>query len=188
MKKIFFVLFVVFLIFSCSKKSTVTTTTIIKESTGVKQDLQSMGFQIFNADIPAPNFTIYDLSGKAVTLTELKGKVVLLNLWATWCPPCKAEMPSLQRLYEATKDKDFVILAIDSGEDKDTVSKFITANNYTFPIMIDPTNNAIEQYSSGSIPTTYLINKKGFVLGRVVGGKEWDSKEFIDLIDKLIKE
>jgi len=79
-------------------------------------------------------------------------------------------------------------LAIDSGEDKDTVSKFITANNYTFPIMIDPTNNAIEQYSSGSIPTTYLINKKGFVLGRVVGGKEWDSKEFIDLIDKLIKE
>jgi len=75
MKKIFFVLFVVFLIFSCSKKSTVTTTTIIKESTGVKQDLQSMGFQIFNADIPAPNFTIYDLSGKAVTLTELKGKV-----------------------------------------------------------------------------------------------------------------
>ena len=128
-----------------------------------------------------------DLESNTKSISDYNGKVIFLNLWATWCPPCREEMPSMEKLYRQFKDKDFVILAVSAGEDQKTVKKFLEKNSYTFPIFTDYRNATAGQYGTGSIPTTYIIDKKGYIVARFVGGRDWYSKEAIDLITKLVE-
>lgn len=114
-----------------------------------------------SAKVKATDFKLKDLEGKEVSLSDFKGKNVFINFWATWCPPCKAEMPYLQQLYEETKDSDLVILAINLNEDKTTVEKFMIANNYSFPVLLDTDFQVGGAYQAVSIPTSYFINKEG---------------------------
>lgn len=130
---------------------------------------------------------IMTLDGKTSKLSDFNGKLIMLNLWATWCPPCRAEMPSMQKLYDDFKNKDFVIMAVSQGEDLNTVKKFLKSNNYSFPIFIDKNNEIARAYSTGSIPTTYLIDKEGFLIAQFIGGRDWNSKESIDLMNELLK-
>ncbi len=127
------------------------------------------------------DFTLEDLQGNKVTLSELKGKKVYLNFWATWCPPCKEEMPDIEKLYQETKDSNLVILAIDIGEDKKTVQDFINKNNYNFTVLLDTEGTAAELYQVTGIPTSYFIDTEGYLGNAVTGAIPLETmKEYVN--------
>ncbi len=132
----------------------VTEVTELTEATE-PEDPNKEGFKEGNI---APDFEVKLLTGETVKLSDYRDKVVLLNFWATWCSPCRREMPDFQKLHEELGE-DFVLLAIDIGEDEETVQKFIEENEYTFPIGVD--SNAEIEYPIQAFPTTFLIDKEG---------------------------
>ncbi len=146
-----------------------------------------LGGGIPKEQIKMKDAEIMNINNKFSKLSDYKGKIIMLNLWATWCPPCRAEMPSMQKLYNDFKNKDFIILAVSLGEDLNTVSKFLKNNRFTFPIFIDNKNEVARTYSTGSIPTTYIIDKEGNIIARFVGGIDWYSIDSIKLFDELLK-
>lgn len=127
------------------------------------------------------DFVLEDLNGNKVTLSELKGKKVFLNFWATWCPPCKAEMPDIEKLYQETKDSDLVILAINAGDDKSTVQDFITKNNYNFSVLLDTDGEVSRLYQVTGIPTSYFIDTEGYLDDGISGAISLESmKEYVN--------
>ena len=122
---------------------------------------------------PAPDFNLRDLDGKQVQLASFKGKVVLLDFWATWCAPCREEMPELDKLAKEFKTQDVVVLGINAGEDEDTVRGFIKKNGYQFPILMAPSgDHVLENYYAHAFPSMVLIDRKGLVAKYSVGGGE----------------
>lgn len=115
----------------------------------------------------APNFKLTNLAGKEVSLADFKGKAVVLNFWATWCPPCRAELPDFQK--EHKEAKDFVILTVNEQEDKKTVQSFMDKGKYTFPVLLDTQGKVGNLYQVRGIPTTYFIDKKGVIVDVTVG-------------------
>ena len=113
------------------------------------------------------DFTLTDITGKTWTLSSLKGKVVLVNFWATWCPPCRKEMPDLQILQDRFKEKGFVILSI-SDEDASKVNPFISDHKYTWPILLDPGRKVNEQYHVQGIPKSFLYDRRGKLIGQTI--------------------
>ena len=137
----------------------------------------------------APDFTLQDLQGKKVTLSQLHGKIVFLNFWATWCPPCLYEMPSIEKLYQATKkDKNFVILAVsvDQAARKE-IQKFALKNKFTFLILHDPQNEVGSRYGVRGIPVTFILDKQGMILTHQIGPRDWSNKDFLNILQKLLK-
>lgn len=139
---------------------------------------------------PAKNFSLQDLDGKTHTLSDYRGKVVLINFWATWCPPCRREMPSLERLHQKLKGEAFVILAADQQEDYDTVFAFTGQLDPqpTFPILLDSKTAVSRAWKVQGLPSSFLVDKRGQVVYRAVGGREFDHPEIERLIRDLIKE
>ncbi len=117
----------------------------------------------------APAFTLTTLDGATVTLEQYRGKIVLVNFWATWCPPCRTEMPDLQAVYQANPDR-FVLLAIDSNENDTVVKNFVTEFKLTFPIVMDRDGTVTNQYSVKGLPTSFFIDRAGIVRATNVGG------------------
>lgn len=129
-----------------------------------------------NAHISAPriggslaNFTLTDLNGNPAQLSDYQGKVVLLNIWATWCPPCQSEMPDLQAAYSVNKDKGFVILAIDAGDALPDVQSFVKEYNLSFPVLLDPQIELIKRMGIYDYPTSVLIGRDGIVKNIQIG-------------------
>ncbi|MGH4123648.1 MAG: TlpA disulfide reductase family protein [Clostridium sp.] len=120
--------------------------------------------------IAALNFKLKDLNGKDVSLSDFKGKKVFLNFWASWCGPCKAEMPTIEKLYQQTKDSDLVILAVNIGEDKAKVKSFIDTNKYNFTVLVDSSQNVAAQYNISALPTSFFIDKEGNIVSAIKGG------------------
>jgi len=147
--------------------------------------LQKLGFHLFDQPIPAPDFQVEKLSGAPVKLSETRGKIALINFWATWCPPCKAEMPSIQKLHESMKGAAFTMMAISVGESRATVENFAKKYNYTMPIYRDTTGDASGLYGAESIPTTFILDKKGNAIAYAVGSREYDSPEALALFAEL---
>jgi peroxiredoxin len=112
---------------------------------------------------PAPEFTLTALDGSSVALSELEGQVVLVNVWATWCPPCRAEMPAIQAAYEQHREEGFVVLAVNAGEDSATVAEFMHAYNLTFPALLDPQNRVSAAYAVNVMPSSFFIDRQGYV-------------------------
>ena len=201
MKRFIFFVILVVVFGGCAKNKTTTTTSIVSSDDNsstngvpveigkdtVAYKLYNMGFQTPKAPFPAPDFEFYDLKGGKVKLSDFKGNVILLNLWATWCPPCRAEMPSIEKLFKKMGNTKFKIIALSVNEEKSTVTNFLKTNPYTFPIYLDEVGNSNTNYASGSIPTTYIIDKDGIIQGRVVGAREWDTDSIVDLIKNLIE-
>jgi thiol-disulfide isomerase/thioredoxin len=119
--------------------------------------------------VKATDFKLKDLNGKEVSLSDFKGKKVFLNFWATWCPPCKAEMPDIEKFYQETKDSNLVILAVNLGEDKQTVKSFIDKNKYNFNILLDSNQDVAVKYNIVSIPTSFFIDKDGNIVSKKIG-------------------
>ncbi|MCJ7691638.1 MAG: TlpA family protein disulfide reductase, partial [Clostridiaceae bacterium] len=118
---------------------------------------------------PALDFKLKDLNGKEVSLSDFKGKKVFLNFWASWCPPCKAEMPDIEEVYNETKDSDLVIIAINVGESRDTAKSFIEENNFNFKVLLDSDENISNQYKLLGYPTSYFIDTEGNIVSMKSG-------------------
>lgn len=112
---------------------------------------------------PAPDFTLLDLGGKPVRLSDLRGKVVLINVWATWCPPCRAEMPAIQTVYEQYRDQGFTVLAVNMREDPGTVAAYIEQGGLTFPALLDRDGAVSNLYQARVLPSSFFIDKAGVV-------------------------
>jgi peroxiredoxin len=136
----------------------------------------------------AADFTLPDLGGTAVRLSEFRGKVVFLNLWATWCPPCRMEMPSMEALYRHFKRRDFVMLAIAEDEGgAAAVAPFVREVGITFPVLLDPEATVAPRYGATGYPETFIIDRNGQVVNHVIGPAEWNSPEMIGYFDKLLE-
>ena len=146
-----------------------------------------IGIQPIKGDKKAPNFCLEDLKGKKSELNNFKGKVIFLNFWATWCGPCKEEMPSMEILFQQFKEKDFVFLSISVDyEGRKPVKEFIEKQRYTFPVLLDPKCDVLDLYEVKRIPTTILIDKNRKVIGKVTGPMNWKSQEVFSLLNILL--
>lgn len=136
----------------------------------------------------APDFQLEDTEGKQVSLSALRGKVVLVNFWATWCPPCIEEMPSMERLNEALAGDDFVMLAINTEENgRRVVPAFLQKTPYTFPILYDDKGVVQKSYGVFKFPESFIINKDGTVAEKIIGPLDWSSLKTITYFQGLIK-
>jgi thiol-disulfide isomerase/thioredoxin len=138
---------------------------------------------------PLPNFTLNDLQGRPHTLSEYRGKVVMLNFWATYCGPCIKEMPSMQRLNEKMSGKPFVILAVDMAEEQADVEAFFSKHKIKvdFPLLLDPDGGVVEQWMISAVPTTFILDPEGTIRYALFGGLEWDKDEVITTLNGLMK-
>ncbi|RXI46611.1 TlpA family protein disulfide reductase [Clostridium tetani] len=119
--------------------------------------------------IASLDFKLKDLNDKEITLSEFKGKKVMLNFWATWCGYCVQEMPYMQNIHNETKDKDIVILAVNVGENKDKIKKFMEKKSYDFPVVLDERQEVAQNYGVQAFPTTLFIDEEGFVYSGIQG-------------------
>jgi len=136
----------------------------------------------------ASDFTLTNMQGQQVTLSSLQGQVVVLNFWATWCPPCIEEMPSMEMLYRKYKDQGLVILAVNTEEDgKELVENFLKKTPYSFPILLDPEADVQNQFNIFRLPETVVIDRNGIVADRVVGAIDWTGERAVQLIESLLE-
>ena len=136
-----------------------------------------------------PDFTLSDLEGKNHTLSSYRGKVVMVNFWATYCGPCIKEMPSMQRLKEKMAGKPFTILAVDMAEEKHDVKAFLTQHQIKidFPVLLNPEGNVVEDWMITAVPTTFVIDPRGTIRYALFGGIEWDKADVIETISSLLE-
>lgn len=137
----------------------------------------------------APSIAGEPLEPGPSRLADYGGKVVLLNFWATWCPPCRAEMPSMQALYEAYRERGLVVLAVSVDvQGRSAVAPFIEARKLTFPVLLDPRSVAQSIYGVGAIPTSFLLDRRGRIVSREVGAMDWNSAAARSIVERLLGE
>lgn len=136
-----------------------------------------------------PALKLLDMDDEEVDIETLRGQVVIVNFWATWCPPCRREMGSLERLFLATGEKDVVVLAVNIGENFDQVFPFLgdIEPSPSFPILFDPSSESLTRWKVRGLPTTYIVNPKGEVMYRAIGGREFDHPEIVKTVIGLTK-
>jgi peroxiredoxin len=137
---------------------------------------------------PAPNFQLRDLQGRLVALSDMRGKVVMVNFWATWCGPCRVEMPAMEQLYQTFSRKDFEILAVSTDAEGVSVTKpFQKENRLTFPILHDADYRVGLIYGARSLPMTFMVDRQGIVRHQIFGARDWGAAEAHQLVQMLMK-
>jgi thiol-disulfide isomerase/thioredoxin len=155
---------------------------------GVGTDLYApAGVQQIHNQVPAPSFALPTLDGRSVASGSLRGKVILVNFWATWCGPCKEEMPALQRLKQNFKSEEFELLAITTDPQREAIKGFVESLGLAFPILLDEAKDVSATFGVRGLPTTVLIGKDGRVLARAVGPRAWASPESVALIRGMVE-
>ena len=135
----------------------------------------------------AQEFTLNSVDNNTVSLSDYHGKVVLLNFFATWCPPCREELPSVQKLSKQLAGKKFAVVAVAiDRDDPGGIASFVKNNKYTFTVLTDSDNSVANKYGVSAVPTVLLIDRKGNIANRIVGGRDWSSDESIKMIKALI--
>jgi cytochrome c biogenesis protein CcmG, thiol:disulfide interchange protein DsbE len=145
----------------------------------------------------APDFAAHDLDGNPVRLADLRGEVVLLNIWATWCPPCREEMPSMQRLHEEFGSRGLQIVAVSidaargrfdrAGRLGGDVEGFAREMRLTFPLWLDPAGDIQRVYRATGVPESFVIDRDGMIVKKVIGATEWDSDANRELFERLLE-
>jgi peroxiredoxin len=130
-------------------------------------------------------FRLDDVKGRQVSLSDLRGKIVFLNFWTTWCPTCRIEMPSMEKLHQRFKNKDFAMVTINLQESATQVKRFFKEYKLTFAALLDTTGEVGTLFRIYQIPTTFILDKRGRIIGKAVGPREWDSKDAIALFEHL---
>jgi len=131
---------------------------------------------------PAPSFSLPDLQGKTLSFSDLKGKLLLINFWATWCPPCREEMPAFERLQQKFRDKGVAVIGIAIDEDKAVVKQFLDTAKTHFQILHDPELKVHDEYKVFSYPTTFLVDQQGVIRQYWIGPQDWDGDEFAKIL------
>ncbi|MBW6484939.1 MAG: TlpA family protein disulfide reductase [Syntrophobacterales bacterium] len=138
--------------------------------------------------MPAPNFTFPGLDGKNISLADFKGKVVFVNIWATWCPPCREEMPSMEKLHQELKGKDFEILAVSiDTAGAAAVAPFMKEYKLSFPALLDPEGRIKNLYGTTGVPESFIVNKEGLIEEIVIGPRDWFTPEVVRFFRNLIQ-
>jgi peroxiredoxin len=138
--------------------------------------------------VAALDFSATTLAGTTVRLSELRGQVVFLNFWATWCVPCKAEMPAMERVHQALRGQSFRMAAVNLQEDPASMRKFVDELGLTFDIVLDPTGEITRNYGVNNLPLTYLIDKRGRIVARALGERPWDGAPYLAYVRNLLRE
>lgn len=155
---------------------------------GCKKKEEVAGVAEVRENSPAPQITVNSLTNVPLKLSDLKGKVVLLNFWATWCPPCREEIPSMMKLNSAMAGKPFqmVAVSIDEGGVPE-IEAFFKSSGYSLPTYTDPGGEAAKTYGITGVPESYLIDKNGILVKKVIGPHPWDSPETVSFLEGLMK-
>ncbi len=161
-----------------------------QKSSAITEDglLIKLNIEKIDKRTPAPDFILKDLNGNKVRLQDLRGKVVFLNFWATWCPSCRLEMPSMEKLHEEFGNQGLVILAINYRETAEEINAFFKEHRVTFTALLDEQGRALDLYKAWSLPTTYLINRNGEIVGKVVGYRDWHSDQARVFFRQLLED
>lgn len=133
----------------------------------------------------AKEFVLNDIEGVEHKLSQYRGKPVIINFWATWCPPCRFEMPAMERAYKKLKQAGIEILAIDVGETEDQIFIFTADYPVSFPLLMDQDSSVIKQWPVIALPTSFIVNAEGRLVYRAIGGREWDDDALIDKLKAL---
>ena len=140
-----------------------------------------------HAGEPAGEFQLTDLGGMPVSLSAMRGKIVLLTFWATWCGACRGELPNLQNLYENLKDHDdFAVLTINIDQRSESVLPFVRKNDYQFPVLLDADNRVSSAYNVRGIPANFIIDRKGRIIWNCEGGVDWSDPSLRQAVKKLL--
>ena len=150
--------------------------------------MQALGLQAPNEAVAAPEFSLSDLAGKKVQLKALRGTLVFLNFFATWCGPCREEMPGMERLFRTHQDKGLVVLAVNMEENAKTVRPFVQQLKLSFPIVLDTEGAVTRDYGVRALPVSFLIGRDGHIRWRAIGGRDWESAQARKLFTKLVAE
>jgi len=150
--------------------------------------LKKLGIEKPGKPILAPDFTLEDLSGKRVSLKNLRGKVVFLNFWATWCVPCRQEMPTMEKLHREFKGQGLEVVAINFREPKKDVQKFFDELGLSFTALLDRDGKVFEEYGAWSLPLSYFINRRGEFVGKTIGYRDWHRGEARAFFRELLDE
>lgn len=134
---------------------------------------------------PAPDFSLTGEDGRTYRLSDYRGQVVVLNFWATWCPPCRYEMPSMERAYRQLRAAGVAILAVNVGEDETTVFAFTGRYPVSFPLPLDRDGSVIARYPVIGLPTTFIIDPRGYVTHRAIGGRAWDDARLLERLRRM---
>ncbi|MCP5372732.1 MAG: TlpA family protein disulfide reductase [Hyphomicrobiales bacterium] len=134
---------------------------------------------------PARDFTLRNLDGHEVRLSDFRGRVVIVNFWATWCPPCRFEIPSMQRAWLRTRDDGIAMLAVHVGGEAEEVAVFAFDHGVEFPVLLDPDSTVIRQWPVLGLPTTIVVDPQGHMALRAIGGREWDAPDILAQIRSL---
>lgn len=153
-----------------------------------KTHLKTLGIQEIRQE--APDFIIKGSDGNMMSLKDFRGKVIILHFWATWCKPCKEELPAFEKLYQGLKGKDaaFLPISVYAKANKDEVDAFAIGLGASFPVFLARDGNVTDKYWTWGVPVTYLIDKKGWIIGRATGPRDWTSSDVKDFIDSLLKD
>lgn len=154
---------------------------------GYARELEELGFHVFPEPVKLPSFILKGLDGTSLSSDDFAGTATLLNFWATWCPPCRKEMPAIERLQESMKGYNFRIVAVNVAEKKQTVQKFMESSGYTFPIYLDERGAVGATFANQGIPTTYILDKSGMIIAGVVGAYEFDNEKIVRILQELSK-
>lgn len=152
-----------------------------------KELLSSIGIRVFDDRIAAVDFEVTTLEKGDTTLENLRGEFVFLNFWATWCPPCREEMPAMEAMSREFSQLPFTILAMSVQEDRDTVQRYVDEFGFTFPIGLDPTGRVASHYGVRGLPTTYFIDSDGVVLGMLIGIRDWHDENVRSVMRRVIE-
>ena len=152
------------------------------------QLFQSGKFQPVGKGSVAPAFAFQNLEGKTVALDDYRGKVVFLNIWATWCDPCREEMPSMEVLYKKFQGRPFEILAVSTDKNTAEVGPFRAEFKLTFPILLDPRRRITRLYRATGVPETFIIDSKGIIAEKIIGARDWSAKNNIEKVERLVEE
>ena len=153
-----------------------------------KKDFKAFGIQELKEE--APNFTIADPNGKRMSMKDYRGKAVILHFWATWCNPCKDEFPLFEKLYQNFKDREIVFLpiSIDLKAGREEVEKFAKGHGLSCQVYLAREGDVTNRYWTWGVPVTYFINKKGWIIGRALGPRDWASDKSNEIINSLIED